>query len=218
MKKVLLIFEDYAESAKTQTYLKRVGFDVLLQNHDQRIADQVVTFNPDVIIVCGMQKFSSLDVGIKLKAMSNLRAKTILILPQGKRPNPMELTKARVDILVEAPVAPEKLIQLIAKITNIDPNNILEKYKKAKISEENTEHTMVGSSKVIQEKIHLNDPARTEKYSQFIQEIQFDLSQTSHSKQAIRLRQNELKKGWDFKMLEEIDKLKRQFVQALFKK
>lgn len=232
MKKVLLIYEDYAESAKTQTYLKKVGFDVLAQNHDQRIADQILTFNPDIVVVCGKQKFHSLTVGTKLKEISGLRAKVILVLPNGERPNPMELTKARVDVLIEAPVSAERLIQVLAKLTNLDPAGYLEKFKKAKLTDptldeappraaqgqDAADSVMVRGAAPKKEKIQIHDPSRAEKYRQFAEQLPIDKSQTSHTRQAIKNRQAELKKGWDFDLLEEIDQLKRQFTRALFKK
>jgi len=234
MIKVLLIYEDYAEGSRTQAYLKKVGFDVHIQNHDQRLFDLVISFHPDVIVVNARQKFSSLDVGIKLKNINSLKSKTILVLPQGARPDPTELVKARVDVLIESPVKAERLIQVLAKLTNIEAAPFLEKLKKAILSDPSLNEVSGGSkphaaSEVERptqihgelhqiDEVSITDRARMEKYQKFIQDVRIDKAQTSHSRQEIKLRQAELKKSWDFDLLDEIDKLKRQFVKALFKK
>ena len=68
MSKVLLVYDDFAELSNLDSALKKVGFDVIALTNEYTIKDQVVTFNPDVIVVCGdSSRVSTLSVGKKLK-------------------------------------------------------------------------------------------------------------------------------------------------------
>ncbi len=232
MKKVMLIFEDFQESGHTQAILKKVGFDVLAQNNTSRLSDQILTFRPDAIVSSGGQKFPSLVIGQELKKVTHFKGKSILILPAGERPQPAEISKARVDVLVEAPVKPHRLIEILAKNLSLDPAPLLEKFSKAQIQDHaappaprSAPEALAGSDMVMvkgtartAEHVQLNDRDRVESYQRFVQGMTIDVQQTSHSKTAVRERQYELKKGWDFKILEKLDDLKRAFAEALFKK
>ncbi len=241
MKKVLLIFEDFQESGQTETDLKKVGFDVLGINNLISLSDQILTFGPDAVISCGIQKIPSLMIGRELKKVNHYRGKSILILPNGARPAPSEIAKTRVDVLIEAPVLPFRLIEILAKLLSLDPAPLVEKFNKSKIQEHaapllpriNSE-TPPGLSDLIRVKGGgsssgsntstaagknlIEDKERVAGYQKFVQGIKIDVQETSHSKVAIKERQEELKKGWDFQLLEQLDKLKRQFAEALFKK
>jgi hypothetical protein len=217
MKKILLIYEDYAECSKTQTYLKKVGFDVLSQNNDQRISDQIISFNPDLIVAYGLQKFTSMNIGVKLKDIAHYKGRTFLVLPKGDRPNPQDIPRARVDVLIEAPIVPERLIQLISKTLQMDTNQLIEKYKKTAGDDKSNRLQHVKESGP-REKINFRDKTRAEKYQHFVEEAHIDKKVSTHSRQAIKDRQTELKRGWNFNFLGEIDKLKKQFVAALFRK
>jgi len=233
MKKLLLIYEDYSESSRFQAILKKIGFDANVINSPQRLGDQILTINPDIVIVHGTLKFTSMGVGQKLKEINFFKGKTVVILPNGERPQPAELAKARVDVLMEAPIDPARLIEVLAKLGQMEVAPLLEKFRKANFHENpnNTaavalkrvtmerERSLVrGEASHYSEEILIEDKARTDRYQQFIKDIHIDTKQSSHNKQSIKARQSELKKDWDFKFLEELDKLKRQFAAALFRK
>lgn len=256
MKKVFLVIEDFSEMSKMQTYLKKIGFDVIAQGADTRLTDQLVSFFPDVVISYGEnKKFSSLSVGQKIKDYGRYNGKVVLILPHGFRPNPTDLAKVKMDALLEAPVHPIRLIQVICKFANMDPNPLVEKYNKAVLAETGGDeahgvhgkvdrahggHMVSGDGSAAassaigaptpsfaatiptvsfdMKKEAQNDKARVEKYNKLMAGIQFDKKQSSHDRKALKDRWSQLKKDWDFKLLEEIDALKRQFTTALFKK
>ena len=230
----MLIYEDFQESGQTQTALKKVGFDVLGTSHMTRLSDQVLTFNPDVIVAYGGIKYPSMYLGKELKKVTHFRGKSILIIPAGERPLPTDIAKARVDMMIEAPVQPTRLILILSKILGFDPLPFLEKFNKAKISDvEDDEVARLGPDSPINtaqemvivkgsvgptQGVKIEDKARVEGYQKFIQGMKIDLKQTSHSRQAVKNRQEDLQKGWDFGFLDQIDKLKREFAAALFKK
>jgi len=232
VKKVMLIFEDFQSSGQTQTDLKKVGFDVMAINTTARLSDQILTFRPDIIVSNGGHKIPSMLIGQEIKKVTHYRGKSVLILPKGERPGAAELAKARVDVLIEAPVQPKRLIEILAKSMELDATPLLEKFTKAKIQEHapppvprsttdapNVSEmiTVKGGAKT-NGPVKIEDKDRVQGYQAFIKGMNIDIQQTSHNKQAIRARQEELKKGWDFKLLEQLDKLKQKFAEALFKK
>lgn len=236
MKKVLLVFEEYGEMTRTQTYLRKVGFDVYSISNELLLSEQVISFRPDLIVAYGKgQKVSSLSVGQRLRENTKYIGKVILVLPSGMRPTPVEMARLRVDFLMEAPIQAMRLIHAISKLTDMDPQPLLEKYSKAQLSEstkpesfsvksseapESLGQTIHVSGRPIEGfgNIKIEDHERVQKYDRFVAGIKFDKSQTSHNKTLIKEKQAELKKGWDFDLLEEIDRIKREFVTALFRK
>lgn len=149
MKKVLLVIEDFAEMSKMQTYLKKIGFDVIAQQAEMRLTEQIVSFFPDVVIAYGEnKKVSSLSIGQKIKDYGKYPGKVVLILPHGFRPSPTDLAKVKMDALLEAPIHPIRLIQVICKFANMDPNPLIEKYNKAQLAEGAPEESIGVHSKM----------------------------------------------------------------------
>jgi FixJ family two-component response regulator len=235
MKKMMLIFEDIQESDRIKADLQKIGFDVQASKSLVRLSDQLLNFNPDIVIGCGTHKFSSISVGQKLKeAQVHLQGKVILVLQKGERPAATELVKTRVDVFMEAPVKTIQLIETVARLLEFDPAPLLEKFNKSQIQEhappptprlskdnfeaDKSMFTVRGNGLVDSQKVALEDKKRVDAYQKFVQDMHIDTHQTSHSRATVRARQEELKKGWDRSLLEELDKLRRQFAQALFKK
>lgn len=208
--------------SNTQTYLKKIGFDVFAIQSDSRLVDHILTFNPDLMIIYGKQKFSSVEVSQKLKEYGKYHGKVVLVVPNGVRPDVAALAKARMDSILEAPIQPAKLIQTIAKLLGLDAQPLLEKYSKAQFSEstesEDVNVSSRASSVSVHESIKIEDKDRVAKYQKFVQGMSIDKTQSTHTRQAIREKQVEMKKDYDFDLLDKLDKLKRQFVSALFKK
>lgn len=232
----MLIVEDYSESTKYQTLLKKVGLDIFPLSNPNRLSNQILTFNPDIIVAWGSQKFSSMQVGQKLKEQNHLRAKVILILPSGERPPVQELAKTKMDLLMEEPLQVDGFLHVLEKLLALEPQSLSEKYKKtfahenqsevgpstSKNSLENIdaalESVLIRGGGIHSQHIKLEDKERVARYQKFVEGLKIDKEKTSHTRQAIKARQAELKKGWDFEFLEELDKLKRAFAAALFDK
>ena len=112
--------------------LKKVGFDVIGLSSEYAIAEQVLAFNPDLVVGCGRGgKVNSLGVGKRLKEMSRWQGKSVLIFPANFKPNPQELIRIRVDMILEAPVPPLRLVQVIGKLLGHDEALLLERLNKA---------------------------------------------------------------------------------------
>lgn len=136
MKKILLLFEDYNELSTTEVYLKKVGFDVVGIGNEAKLMDQLLAFNPDIVVSGGLtQLVSSLSVGAKLKENSRFNGKSVIILPAGYKLMPSDLIKIKMDATLESPVEPLKLLQILSKLSGLDGDLICEKFKKATLTD-----------------------------------------------------------------------------------
>src|SRR5690349_733716 len=98
MSKVLLIYEDYTELNSVQIVLKKVGFDCLGISSEFTTQQQVLQFNPDIVIAFGKgPKVSSVSVGRRLKEMPRWGGRAVLIFPAGFKPRAEDLIKIRMD-------------------------------------------------------------------------------------------------------------------------
>lgn len=132
-----------------QSTLKKVGFDCVGISSEFGTSEQVLSFNPDIVVACGKgPKVSTTGVGRRLKEMPRWGGKTVLIFPQGIKPKPQELIKIRMDVVLEAPVQVVRLIQVLANLTNQDDQVLMEKLVKTSAHDETSkEPSFVGGSK-----------------------------------------------------------------------
>lgn len=132
MSKVLLIFDDYSLLSQSQGALKRIGFDVLAISSEIGLSEQMISFNPEVVVAYGMgPRVSAISVARRLKDMLRWQGKTILIFPQNGKPNALDLIQVRMDLLLEHPVPLPKLIGVLARMMGLNEGQFLERYQKA---------------------------------------------------------------------------------------
>ncbi|XGC79692.1 hypothetical protein ACES2L_10165 [Bdellovibrio bacteriovorus] len=132
MNKILLVYEDYADLMSVEAALKRVGFDVIGLTSEYAMSDQMLAFNPDLVVGSGKAgKVSSLGVGKRLKENTRWHGKSVLIFPANFKPGPQDLLKIRADMILEAPVPPLRLVQVIGRILGHDEAVLLERLNKA---------------------------------------------------------------------------------------
>lgn len=132
MNKILLVYEDYADLMAIESTLKKVGFDVIGLTSEYSITEQILAFNPDLVVGSGNSgKVTSLGVGKRLKEMSRWAGKSILIFSQSAKPSAEDLMRIRVDMLLESPVPPLRLVQVIGKLLGLDESLLLERLNKA---------------------------------------------------------------------------------------
>ncbi|MNJ94620.1 hypothetical protein D3C87_123220 [compost metagenome] len=145
MNKILLVFEDYGELMGVESSLKRVGFDVLGISNEYSLSEQVLSFNPEVVIGSGRGgKVNSIGVGKRLKEMTRWQGKSVLLFPPNFKPSPQDLIKIRVDMILESPVPPLRMVQVLAKLLGHDEAVLLERLNKA-IHVDNAPKTGTGS-------------------------------------------------------------------------
>jgi hypothetical protein len=146
MNKILLVYEDYAELMALEATLKKLAFNVTGISSEYSIAQQILSFNPDLVIGAGKgTKVNSLSIGKRLKEMSRWQGKSILIFPQNVKPVPQDLIKIRVDMILEHPVPTARLIQVMAKLLGHDEVALLAKFNKAATVAEGKDPKASGS-------------------------------------------------------------------------
>ena len=132
MSKILLVYDDFAELNATELSLKKSGFDVIGLTNEYTVKDQIVAFNPDILVGFGnSQRVGSLSVGKKIKDMNRWTGKSILIFPKGNELAAEELMRMRMDMLLESPVSVIRLIQIICKLLKLDEKSVIEKLAKS---------------------------------------------------------------------------------------
>ncbi|MFN7905812.1 MAG: hypothetical protein ACK5P5_11585, partial [Pseudobdellovibrionaceae bacterium] len=130
MSKILLVFESYTEMVQLETQLKKVGFDTVGVGSERSLSNQVVELNPSLIIAYGQgSRVNTLSVARRLKEMVRWGGKVILIFPETMKPSAEDLIKIRMDLLLEAPPKVERILQVIAKLLDLDEIHLLEKLK-----------------------------------------------------------------------------------------
>lgn len=226
MKKVLIVYEDYSEGLKTQTFLKKIGLDAVEIGNEYQLSEQLLSFRPEAIVVCGgnLKKVSTLSVGQKLRDKQRFQGKVVLIFPQGKLPQAGDLAKVRADQILEAPVEPARLIQSLSKLLGLDESVLLEKFSRTPYAADQG-NIHVGSSggqgKETKQWLSNNSSDRVKKYDNFISGMSIDKNKTTYDSQSIKAAQKEFTKDWDGvkkQELEDLDKLKREFASAMFVK
>lgn len=132
MSKILLVYDDFAELNATELSLKKGGFDVIGLTNEYTVKDQIVAFNPEILVGFGnTQRVNSLSVAKKLKDMNRWTGKSILIFPKGYELAADELIRMRMDMLLESPISVIRLIQIICKLLKLDEKQVIEKLAKS---------------------------------------------------------------------------------------
>ncbi len=128
MSRILLAIEEYNELIFFETLLKKVGFDVMGVQNDLVISEKLMSFNPELMII------SSQGTRVNgTKAIARLKAKghippTIFVNPRGKAAVPSDKV---VIAILDSPVSPRTLIELVASLFNMNEEQLLEKYEKS---------------------------------------------------------------------------------------
>ena len=226
--RILLLIEDYSELSHFETHLRKIGFDVMGAHQEIQLQQQILSFNPEILVAMGKgQKISPLRIGRKLKEFPRLTSKVILSLDKASV-QATDLMHARVDLILEYPCTFEKLLNGIAKVQGVDPQVYLSKFLKLKatvskdvpssavhvtgdVSEAPTQYKVDG-------KISSLASARSHRFREALANLPSVDTKKTFSHQAVKSTQEQLKEGWDIQLLKELDRQKRQFVDALFNK
>ena len=128
MSKILLVFEDYTELMAMESTLKKVGFDVIGLTSEYSLSEQLIAFNPEVVVGYGHgNKVSSLGVGRRLKEATRWQGQSVLVFKAQQKPEPQDLLKVRSDLFLEAPITPRLMLQVLAKLLQLDEALLKEK-------------------------------------------------------------------------------------------
>jgi DNA-binding response OmpR family regulator len=128
MLKILLVYDDFQELTSVDLMLKKIGFDVVGVTSEFSLADQLLSFNPHVVVAQGKSaKVTTVSVGRRLREALRWDGKSVLIFYPQNRPQPQDILRARMDIGLEYPVEPTRLVQVLAGIGNLDSSQLLDR-------------------------------------------------------------------------------------------
>lgn len=128
MLKILLVYDDFQELTSVELMLKKIGFDVVGITSEFSLAEQLLSFNPQIIVAQGRTaKVSTANVGRRLRESVRWDGQSVLVFYPNAKPQATELLKIRMDVGLEYPVEPTKLVQVLAQLGSLDTNQLLDK-------------------------------------------------------------------------------------------
>lgn len=136
MLKILLVYDDFQELTSVELMLKKIGFDVVGITSEFSLAEQLLSFNPQIVVAQGRTaKVSTSNVGRRLRESARWDGQSILIFYPNAKPQPTELLRIRMDVGLEYPVEPTKMVQVLAQLGSLDSNQLLDKLIKSMATE-----------------------------------------------------------------------------------
>lgn len=140
MLKILLVYDDFQELTSIELMLKKIGFDVVGITSEFSLAEQLLSFNPQIVVAQGRTaKVSTANVGRRLRESLRWDGHSVLIFYPNAKPQPTELLKIRMDVGLEYPVEPTKMVQVLAQLGSLDANQLLDKLIKSMAQETATQ-------------------------------------------------------------------------------
>ncbi len=244
MVKVLLLIEDYNELVATETMLKKVGFDCMGMTNENSLVDTLISFRPEVVIANGRgQRVSGVSVGKKIREIKSMSFRLVLFFPRNHQPDLAEISSIRLDAILESPVDPTRLLEVLAKLNNLKIDPLLEKFHRFKQQsgvrlgsvreDQEVGGTVLPQMQVVQGGLGApsaaivtggkaptasEDHARVAKYDSYLKGIQFNRNESKHTKAEARARIRSQQSRWDMTLIQSIDDLRKDFAKALFKK
>lgn len=131
MLRVFLVIDDYNELIYLQTLLKKLGFDVEGLQNQKKYSDVSLGFNPQILITTAHGK--KVDGLLLAQSIQKHRGlPKILALKTDNTYSQEDFDGSGVDMVLDSPVSPQKLIYAIATLGAVDENTLLDKYAKIK--------------------------------------------------------------------------------------
>lgn len=131
MLRVLLVLEDYGELIFLQTVLKKIGFDVEGVQNSRSLNDQILTLNPDVVVMTAFGKrVRGFDSATQIKRVRGL-PHLILIRTPGSPP----MDDPGIAAWLDSPVGAQQLLDCIADLCHLDKKLLHDKFLKLRVQE-----------------------------------------------------------------------------------
>lgn len=142
MLRVFLVIDDYNELISLQTLLKKMGFDVEGLQNQKKYPDVSLGFNPQILITTSYGK--KVD-GLLLAQSINKRRglPKILALKTDNTYTQDDFERSGVDLVLDSPVDPKKLISAMANLGGIDESVLLDKFSRIKSMPATSKHEEV---------------------------------------------------------------------------
>ena len=137
----MLFLEDFKERTFIENILKKTGYDVLTVASSHGIANEILGFSPDVLMVSLELKNESLaDFLAKVKKN---KGKPKILVSGKERPDQEQLKSMRVNAFITSPIKPRVFFNMLEKFGGFNAVQTLLKLHKAKLIELDDEDEML---------------------------------------------------------------------------
>lgn len=233
MLRILLVIDDYGEMVYLQTLLKKIGFDVDSVQSQRTFSSKNLGFNPQIIIATADgRRVNGIEIAQNLRKRQGF-PKILLIGPPTQLHELDAKNIKEVDGVLESPVNIQSLLEVIAKLGQIDHNSLLDKYSRMRAhlhpDEEGDLTLLKGDSSTGEisspHPSHSSpEPTRSqmtaqERESRFKKQLDVlpTPTQFSFSRDVVALTNRELRRVENEDQLHPLEEERRGFVKALFK-
>ena len=224
--KAFIISDDFAETNFFKTLLAKIGMQVESAKNPRAIAETIMDFNPNMVLVTGRSKqFDGVQTAIDIKKKYS-RAKVILI----KNANtPIDDKVMALDGFLDSPVGVAKLVGLVADLFNKD----IEKLS-AKLNINLDKSTSGGDSQMVSggqgdgsERVHVTgdvssesdvsvEGSKIEKYKKLAKQFEPIDTTKAFDRDRIHEFNKKLREQEDPEEQESVNEEKKAFVVGLF--
>lgn len=127
MQRILIAIEDFNELLFCETILKKVGFNTQSYQTDLAISEGILGFNPDLLIMTATgNRVNGVNYLTKLKTKN----KNLPVVLVGQR-NRLNVSDKQIVALLEPPLSPRILLEVISTLFELDEDALLLKYDKS---------------------------------------------------------------------------------------
>ncbi len=127
MRRILIAIEDFNELLFCETILKKVGFDTQSFQTDLAISEGIITFNPDLLI---MSATGNRVNGVAYLSKLKTKSKNLPVILVGPRSR-LNVSDKQIVALLEPPLSPRILIEVLSNLFDLDEDSLLMKYEKS---------------------------------------------------------------------------------------
>lgn len=126
----MLVIDDFQELLTTESFLRRLGFDVLSLGKDLLVNDALLRFSPDIVLASYRGRMvDGPKLALRLKKLVP-PPRMALIYPAGSHPQLSADIQRVVDGLIEMPFQGAAVIKIVAQLAGLEPGPLLEKYER----------------------------------------------------------------------------------------
>lgn len=244
MLRILLGIEDYNELLYLQTFLKKIGFDTDGVQNEKKFADLLLGFNPQVVILSGLNK-----KGLGTRVIEKVKKrdgypKIILLRGQDTEVDPVFFKGSIVDKVMDRPVQLAHLIQNLAHFAGMDAELLQTKFDKISIQLKSERDLPVlfelGDSRVVEsttkagadsaprfpvrpeslpfKATSVSPEKRKARFAKALEDIQTDPKTSTFARAEILKYTKEIRRESEDPQFKELDEQRRDFVRAMFDK
>ena len=127
MQRILIAIEDFNELVFCETILKKVGFNTQSYQTDLALYEAILGFNPDLLI---MSAVGNRVNGIAYLAKLKTKNKNLPVILVGQR-NRLNVSDRQIVALLEPPLSPRILLEVISTLFDLDEEALVSKYEKS---------------------------------------------------------------------------------------